>query len=181
MHWERSYFAMNKPNIAVASLIYGDPSIPGFNYTNAVLRAGGRPFMVSNVDSAEEAQYIYDHFDGLLLTGGCDLTGKTLGVPAHPEAECVPQERDDTEILLARTFMAGDKPILAIWAARTASISSTGRRSISSIRTSSRATVYSSSPIRCFPPSSAGRTRCASTPRIIRRWKPSRRSLRWMR
>ena len=51
---------------------------------------------------------------GLLLTGGCDLTGKTLGVPAHPEAECVPQERDDTEILLARTFMAGDKPILAI-------------------------------------------------------------------
>ena len=68
MHWERSYFAMNKPNIAVASLIYGDPSIPGFNYTNAVLRAGGRPFMVSNVDSAEEAQYIYDHFDGLLLT-----------------------------------------------------------------------------------------------------------------
>ena len=71
MHWERSYFAMNKPNIAVASLIYGDPGIPGFNYTNAVLRAGGRPFMVSNVDSAEEAQYIYDHFDGLLLTGGC--------------------------------------------------------------------------------------------------------------
>ncbi len=38
MHWERSYFAMNKPNIAVASLIYGDPGIPGFNYTNAVLR-----------------------------------------------------------------------------------------------------------------------------------------------
>ena len=114
MHWERSYFVMNKPNIAIASLIYGDPAAPGENYINAVLRAGGRPFMISNVDSAEEAQYIYDHFDGLLLTGGCDLTGKTLGVPAHPEAECVPQERDDTEILLARTFMAGDKPILAI-------------------------------------------------------------------
>ena len=44
MHWERSYFVMNKPNIAIASLIYGDPAAPGENYINAVLRAGGRPF-----------------------------------------------------------------------------------------------------------------------------------------
>ena len=34
---------MNKPLIAIASLIYGDEFPPGVNYCNAVERAGGRP------------------------------------------------------------------------------------------------------------------------------------------
>lgn len=37
---------MNKPLIAIASLIYGDEFPPGVNYCNAVERAGGRPLYV---------------------------------------------------------------------------------------------------------------------------------------
>lgn len=105
---------MNKPNIAIASIIFDDPAAPGANYTRAVEIAGGRPFFVGNIASQEEADYILAHFDGLLLTGGCDLRAETLGQPLHEKAEEVPKERDDTEILLARTFVNSCKPILAI-------------------------------------------------------------------
>lgn len=111
---ERLGKQMNKPNIAIASIIFGDPSVPGANYTRAVEIAGGRPFFVGNVATQEEADYILQHFDGLVLTGGCDLRAETLGVPLHEKAEEVPYERDNTEILLARTFVKSDKPILAI-------------------------------------------------------------------
>jgi putative glutamine amidotransferase len=104
---------MNKPNIAIASLIYGDEYPPGANYLNAVIRAGGRPFLLG-ATSAQDAPYILDHFDGLLLTGGGDLRAETLGCPAHPKTEPVPPERDETELLLARAFAASRKPILAI-------------------------------------------------------------------
>lgn len=105
---------MNKPNIAIASIIFDDPAAPGANYTHAVEAAGGRPFYVGNVPDQQEADYILTHFDGLLLTGGADLRPETLGQPAHEKAELVPFERDDTELRLARTFFAGNKPILAI-------------------------------------------------------------------
>lgn len=105
---------MNKPNIAVASIILGDPSLPGANYPHAIEVAGGRPFFVGNIATQEEADYILEHFDGLLLTGGCDLRAETLGQPLHEKAEEVPFERDDTELRLARTFVKGNKPILAI-------------------------------------------------------------------
>lgn len=105
---------MNKPNIAIASIIYGDPAAPGANYTRAVEIAGGRPFFVGNIASQEEADYILQHFDGLLLTGGCDLRADTLGQPLHEKAEEVPAERDITELLLAKTFVDSNKPILAI-------------------------------------------------------------------
>ena len=57
---------MNKPNIAIASIILNDPAAPGANYTHAVEVAGGRPFFVGNIADEEEAQYILEHFDGLL-------------------------------------------------------------------------------------------------------------------
>ncbi len=104
---------MSKPNIAIASLIYGDEFTPGANYLHAVERAGGRPFLVG-VTGAEDAQHLLKHFDGLLLTGGGDLRPETLGCPAHPKTVPVPSDRDETELLLARTFAASRKPILAI-------------------------------------------------------------------
>ena len=105
---------MKKPNIAVASIIFDDPAAPGANYTRAVEIAGGRPFFVGNIATLEDADYILANFDGLLLTGGCDLRADTLGEPLHEKAEEVPKQRDVTEILLAKTFMASNKPILAI-------------------------------------------------------------------
>ena len=105
---------MNKPNIAIASIIFDDPAAPGANYTRAVEIAGGRPFYVGNIATQEDADYILEHFDGLLLTGGCDLRAETINQPLHEKTEEVPVERDATEILLAKTFLNSNKPILAI-------------------------------------------------------------------
>ncbi len=105
---------MNKPNIAVASIIHNDNALPGTNYPRAIEIAGGRPLFICNVPTQEEADYIFDHFDGLLLTGGLDICAETLCQPLHEKSEEVPLERDVTEILLARRFVAGGKPILAI-------------------------------------------------------------------
>lgn len=106
--------AMNKPLIAIASIIPGDDYPPGANYSNAVERAGGRPFYVGRVLTPEDTQFVLQHFDGLLLTGGGDLRPETLGCAAHPKTEPVPVDRDETELNLARAFVASDKPILAI-------------------------------------------------------------------
>ena len=105
---------MNKPLIAIASLVYGDDSAPGTNYCNAVERAGGRPLYVCRALEAEDVAFVLQHFDGLLLTGGGDLGAEALGAPLHEKAEPVPRERDVTEIALARAFFAAKKPILAI-------------------------------------------------------------------
>lgn len=105
---------MQKPLIAVASIIYGDAFLPGANYTNAVEQAGGKPFYVGKTVTQEDCAYILERFDGLVLTGGADLRGETLGCEAHPKAEMVPIDRDRTEIMLARAFMDSNKPILAI-------------------------------------------------------------------
>ena len=105
---------MIKPNIAIASIIYGEDDPPAGNYTNAVEQNGGRPFFVGAIRNQEDADYIYQHFDGLLLTGGDDISEEFLGVPLHPKAHPVPLLRDETEFRLARTFAAGKKPILAI-------------------------------------------------------------------
>ena len=105
---------MYKPSIALASIIYGESDPPAGNYTNAVETNGGRPFFVGGIRTREEADFIYEHFDGLILTGGGDINAEYLGCPAHEKSICVPLLRDQTEMLLARTFAAGKKPILAI-------------------------------------------------------------------
>lgn len=107
-------YKMNKPNIAIASLIFDDISTPGPAYSRAVEIAGGRPFFLGNIATQEDADYIYENFDGLLLTGGLDMCAETLGEPLHEKAEGVPIARDIAEILLAKTFIAGKKPILAV-------------------------------------------------------------------
>ena len=62
---------MNKPLIAIASLIYGDEFPPGVNYCNAGERAGGRPLYVCRTLDKEDVDFVLQRFDGLLLTGGC--------------------------------------------------------------------------------------------------------------
>ena len=105
---------MNKPNIAIASFVMDDIATPGPAYSRAVELAGGRPFFLGNIATQEEADYIYANFDGLLLTGGLDMCAVTLGEPLHEKAQEVPVARDIAEIMLAKTFIAGNKPILAV-------------------------------------------------------------------
>ena len=104
---------MNKPKVAVASIIHEDEYPPKGTYAHAIEVAGGRPLFLGAVEEAEAA-LIAEEFDALLLTGGGDIGIQTLGVPLHEKAETVPLARDTTEVYLARAFLAARKPILAI-------------------------------------------------------------------
>ena len=91
--------ARKKPMIGIA---------PGYNgamtstlsrsYTDAILRAGGIPVILPQVDNSEAAAEMVSQFDGIMLTGGVDID-------AH---------RDTIDILYARAALDVKVPILAI-------------------------------------------------------------------
>ena len=105
-----------RPLIAVAS--YTDkgfgPWQPSTNYTNALYATGSMGFLTGPVMTDEDAETIYQMFDGLVLTGGADINAEFLGEEPHEKCHFAARERDLTEMRLAKRFMAGNKPILAI-------------------------------------------------------------------
>ena len=102
--------------IAVASYTMGNTmqGQPGPTYQNAVYAAGGMAFLTGAVLNEEDAEEVYQSFDGLILSGGADINAEYLHEEAHEKAFFASPERDRTEFLLAKRFIAGKKPILAI-------------------------------------------------------------------
>jgi putative glutamine amidotransferase len=85
------------------------------DYVRAVRLAGGQPVMLP-VGTPGEAAEILDHIDGLIITGGVDVS------PSHFGEERVElgfggtldPERDDFDLALARRAVALDLPLLCI-------------------------------------------------------------------
>ena len=106
----------SKPRIAVASYILPGPEKgrPSPTYLDAIYKSGGLGFMTGPVLTDADAEQIYQEFDGLILSGGADINAEFLDDAPHEKALYCSRERDLTEILLAKRFMRGSKPILAI-------------------------------------------------------------------
>lgn len=105
---------MKKKMILVASYILGETGGPAATYQNAVSEAGGLGFLSGPVLTEEDALSSAEMFDGLVLAGGADINAEFLNEPPHEKAHYSPRERDLTEILLSRAFIAAGKPVLAI-------------------------------------------------------------------
>ena len=107
---------MPNPKIMIAALMAEEDQRmqPSLNYLRAVEENGGTGFMSGRILTEEDADDCYRRFDALVLTGGADINAEFLGEPAHPKAFFASRDRDITEFLLARRFMAGNKPVLAI-------------------------------------------------------------------
>ena len=105
-----------KPRIAVASYILPGPEKgrPSPTYLDAVYQTGGLGFLTGPVLTDEDAEQIYQEYDGLILSGGADINAEFLNEAPHEKALYCSRERDLTEIRLAKRFMAGTKPVLAI-------------------------------------------------------------------
>ena len=80
-------------------------------YVRAVAAAGGVPVLVPPGAPAGE---VLAAVDGLVFSGGSDLDPELYGDAAHPETDGVVRERDDFELLLMRTALESDVPVLAI-------------------------------------------------------------------
>jgi putative glutamine amidotransferase len=81
------------------------------DYRQAILHVGGEPRILDPSMPLEEAMA---GIDGLLLTGGDDVTPARYGMPAHPATVEAETGRDEFEIALITAARARELPIFAI-------------------------------------------------------------------
>lgn len=91
------------------ALDYGDASLSA-----AVARAGALPYLIPALADEAALAAIIDDVDGLVLSGGDDISPRTLGItPLNPSWPSAP-ERDRYELCMVREALARGRPILAI-------------------------------------------------------------------
>jgi putative glutamine amidotransferase len=83
-----------------------------YDYVRAVERAGGRAVLVPpDEDGIAE---VLDALDGLIFSGGNDLTPEGYGAEAHPATNGTNPARDRGELALLTAALERDLPVLAI-------------------------------------------------------------------
>jgi putative glutamine amidotransferase len=83
-----------------------------YDYVRAVERAGGRAVLVPPDDDGIEE--VLDALDGLIFSGGNDLTPESYGAEADPTTNGTNPARDSGELTLLRAALERDLPVLAI-------------------------------------------------------------------
>jgi putative glutamine amidotransferase len=84
------------------------------SYIQAVLQAGGIPVMIPNILVEEDFIDLYSRLNGILFSGGGDVSLKYFNGSDHPRIGEVDESRDTTEVTLMRTAVNDGKPILGI-------------------------------------------------------------------
>jgi putative glutamine amidotransferase len=83
-----------------------------YDYVRAVERAGGRAVLIPpDGDGIEE---VLDALDGLIFSGGNDLTPESYGAEADPTTSGTNPARDRGELALLAAALERDLPVLAI-------------------------------------------------------------------
>ena len=83
-------------------------------YTDAVVAAGGAPFLIPVVEDEAVLRARYERLDGVLLSGGGDVEPMHYGEHPIDELGTVDPPRDALELPLARWAVADGKPVLGI-------------------------------------------------------------------
>lgn len=84
------------------------------SYVDAIERAGLVPLVIPPLNDKEGASVILGAVDGLLLTGGEDVSPSLYGALPHPRLKNVNESRDSTEIALVLEARRRRIPVLAI-------------------------------------------------------------------
>ena len=83
-----------------------------YDYVRAVERAGGRAVLLPPDD--EGIEEVLDALDGLIFSGGNDLTPDSYGAEADPKTNGTNPARDRGELALLTAALERDLPVLAI-------------------------------------------------------------------
>lgn len=83
-----------------------------YDYVRAVERAGGRALLVPPDEDGNEE--LLDALDGLVFSGGSDLSPDLYGAEADPETKGTNPVRDRGELALLAAALERDLPVLAI-------------------------------------------------------------------
>lgn len=80
-------------------------------YVDAVRAVGGRPVLLPPDDVDAD---VLGRLDGLIIAGGPDIAAERYGEVPHPAADEPRASRDASELLLFRSAIAHDLPVLGI-------------------------------------------------------------------
>ena len=105
---------LQKPIIGVSTNRAEGTSRVADAYINAVINAGGVPILIPGFANLELLTQIIELCDGILLTGGGDISPDILGEEALPEVGTPCEERDRQEIALVHIAMKRQIPLLGI-------------------------------------------------------------------
>lgn len=110
---------MAKPLIGITTYnsknLYGrDIAAVQHSYIRAVTQAGGVPILVPAILPADELNELYSHLQGILFSGGGDISLKYFDGEQHPSIHEVDEARDVAEFSLLRQSVQHQKPFLAI-------------------------------------------------------------------
>ena len=83
-------------------------------YTGAIAKAGGIPVILPTVKTAEQAEQLLGRLDGIIFSGGEDVSPAWYGEEPVNETVEVDTLRDVSDSLLVRAAISSGKPILAI-------------------------------------------------------------------
>src|SRR6266581_4908659 len=111
---------MSKPLIGITTYVepaswghwHVEAALVPYEYVRAVERAGGRAVLVPPDDDGIDE--VLDALDGLIFSGGNDLTPESYAAEADPETGGTNPARDQGELALLTAALERDLPVLAI-------------------------------------------------------------------
>jgi len=83
-------------------------------YVQAASEAGGIPVLIPSGLTEDARRALFNRMDGILFTGGGDISIEHFGGEAHPRIVSMDAERDAVEIALLKAAARGGKPFLGI-------------------------------------------------------------------
>jgi putative glutamine amidotransferase len=86
----------------------------GVTYVRAIQQAGGTPLIIPPLMQDDDWQGLLAHLDGLLFSGGEDISPDRYGQKVEPWTGGVDEDRDYAELGLLRAWLPLGKPLLAI-------------------------------------------------------------------
>ena len=103
-----------KPLIGITTYTKEGASCVANLYVNSVIQAGGSPVLIPLCDDIALLSGIVARLDGLLLTGGGDISPLFLNEEPHPKLQDVDLSRDCWEIAVLRMASLRQIPIFGI-------------------------------------------------------------------
>jgi putative glutamine amidotransferase len=83
-------------------------------YVKAVIQAGGIPILLPSMIANEDWEELYSRLDGILFSGGGDISLDYFKGAPHPRIDEVEPDRDLVELNLLRASVSEGKPFLGI-------------------------------------------------------------------
>ena len=95
--------------------IYGQPTIMLMqSYVNAVMQAGGVPVLIPSLIAEDGWDSAYSRLDGILFSGGGDISLDYFRGDPHPRIDDIDLQRDSVELKFIQTAASDGKPFLGI-------------------------------------------------------------------